>query len=390
MRHPFTIPALVLAFAAVSCPNWAAGQKLSTGDRKRPSPPRENPAGPTSFQAYVAIFGDKPAIQWGEYTARDLLYLADSLAGETSKQKELSIHFKPMPVGSEKVTIGWLHVDYSGKDAPNKEECIAWARERLQRALVKIHELSMEPLNRELRQADRRRAYARALVDSVQNELYSLREREMKMGIDVSPEGLRQQLDKLTEDRLKLRVELAGLKARHQGMREHVEDTHVKLQRVQVRQREVLEELTVVVKLREQELASALEAFKAAVVGEAEVREVKVQLSTARADLAQRRLMFAREAGSELLDRLNQQLVDVQIGIAAAEAQLRVIEETAGQLGSNEVRTLVVDYGRASRSLENALAEEQLAAVEFARLERALAAVPEPKVMVIRREDESK
>ncbi len=389
MRRRSTMLLLILTLATCCFYNWATGQEPA-----RPSPPADGPlpAGPKEFSAMVVFVGGK-SIGVVDQQMVDWLFSSDDFA-TIKGPDDYGVECRLLSAESDKSIIGILTVHYTGKVDPN--ECVTVAQKHLQNALSKIHQVNMEAPRRELQQADKRRARAEAEVEAATLDVQRLREKgqELLRQLGTIPGAFSgapdQLLAKLKEDWLSLRVELAGLKARHVSIMEHIEERHVTLQSAEMQQHEFLSELVKIVKIREEQVAIVRALVERAVNPPTNLNEVEVQLATARADLARHRQVIAQKAGSQLLGGLNQQLADVQIEMAAAEARLKAVERALQDLGGKQVQELAINYDRARRRLDSALVEEQAAAAELAQLRRSLQAMQEPRVVIISQEKPSK
>jgi len=294
--------------------------------------------------------------------------------------QDYSSMFQVLSASADGRIVVVLHVSQR-KDGPRKAaEAVGLVQKRLQAAFDEISEANaaefLERLNLAGSQLDR----ARARVMDSRNEVETYRSALIRAGGFYG--GIDEQLNRLKETRLNLRVENAGLQARHESILEHIEESAEKLKRAETEE-ELLPELEKIVKLREGQLARVRELISKGVESTATSHEVSVQLATARADVAKRRAEIAHKSGSQQLHQLNQQLVDVQTEIAAAEAQLQSIDELLKPLESGEVRKLVGDLEQATREWDNAVAQERLAVEEYSAAKRALHAVPRPRVVRI-------
>ncbi len=272
------------------------------------------------------------------------------------------------------------------------DEAFDLAVRRLQDALTTIHQVKTGAQIKVYEIAVMQRDEASAKIHRAEAELESLRREGRKQGVPPGAlsGGLDEQLTKLRQDWLKLRVERAGLNARHGAIVDQIAMRKDKLSEAEQDRQEFLDELAKIVTLREEQVVNLVRLLKANVVSDAEMAEPQVQLATARAELAQQRQLVAQEAGSQLFDRLNGQLADVQIDMAAVEAQLRTTDEALNELSSESVRGLSIALDLATRRLETALENEEAAAAEVTRARRSVDAVPRPRVVIISQEKPSK
>lgn len=391
MHRPLAVLLFALALAAIAMPDRLAAQRS-------PGP------GGFLFGEMVAIYGEKPVISLDPEKVRLLWALADRWEIGPAAPKDCSIELlvrpaESVPFDPECCTIASLSVRYTGESEPNrqqKDQYIAWARQRLQNVLSKVHEMNKAPRLNQLRRAQERQTLALAMANAARDRLEKTGDTGQRLiaQLGLVPAafsgGLEVPLATFQEDWLTLRVEVAGLKARHEAIVKHIETRSEKLKSFQQQQQEVLSELAKIVELREKQVQAAIHGRGQGVVAVAEVDEAQVQLATARADLARQRQLIAQQAGSGQLDRLNEQLADVQIEMAAAEARLEVGEEVVGVIGHINVRELAIEYEGASRRLKNALAEQDAADAEAVQLRVDVEAVPPPRVVIISPDKPSK
>jgi hypothetical protein len=303
---------------------------------------------------------------------------ADKPAEEYRKNP---VSFRHLSVTADGHTIGTLWASGHGDMA----KVVAMGQRRLQEALLEIHRRSLDPLKHKMALADNRRVRAEQMTQRVTNELQALRQQALQSGQALQPQDT-QLFASVKRDNLAMRAELAGLQAQHEAIVEQIAKAKARLDAAQTPQQSVLDELAMVVKLREQELARMHTLFKKGYVTQAELAKGEVALPQAKADFIDRRRTLVQEAGGGQLGRLNEQLVDTQIAITTTEARLEETDRALVELehsAYNPVNSLVIEYQRTRRALENAWAEEEAAAAELARLKMAREAIPAPKVIAI-------
>jgi len=288
--------------------------------------------------------------------------------------------FSPTRVGG---ILCMLTVTCNENPEPEQfKKVAALAEKRLEETLLVLHKASMESLYQRVRQAEQRLLEARAVAEKRQSDLQSLRTRLVQL--DASPGDIDQQQNTLRQDRLKLRVELVGLKARREAIVKAVAEASDKLKAITDEQERELAELAKIVDLRGQQLARARELAKQAALSTSDVQQAELEVARAKADLAERRRLIAQQAGNDQLSRLNQQLADVQIEMSAAEARVAGIEQILNRLQSKEVLELLAQYGQATQQLEYARAEEKAAFEQLAEAKKTAESTPAPKVVEIR------
>lgn len=375
MRYLSSILWSTMVFALFSSPHTSVAQYSVV-----PSGTADAPAddGRQYIDAVAIIVGDTSTIDFGEMTLHSLAHLAGLDRGAPDADKDYYLEYT---------------IDYEGEmscrltgfcpQGTDPNEYLDAAQRRFQEVVSKVHEASMGPLRYRSDVAAQHRAEAEALAEHLTDEVEVLLKKAIDA--DVFPDTLDQQLGSLKNDRLTLRAEIAGFRARHEAIVTQIKVQSDKLAAAADQGQDVLNELETIVDLRTTQLDAINQMFKSAAASMAEVLDARVKLSTAKADLAERRRQIALEAGSKLLEGLNQQLASVQIELAAASARLEVIDRTLASFESDDVRALVNDYQRATRRLTRALAQEEFAATQLAKTQNAVDAVQPPRVVVFRR-----
>ncbi|MHC4176691.1 MAG: HlyD family secretion protein [Planctomycetota bacterium] len=291
------------------------------------------------------------------------------------------VSFRHLSVTPDGHTLGILWASGHGDMA----KVVAAAERRLQEALLEIHRRSLDPLDRKMALAERRMVQAEQMTQRVTQELQDLRQQALRSGQALEPQDI-QLFSSVKRDNLAMRAELAGLQAQREAIIEQIAKAKARLDAAQTPQQAVLDELAMVVKLKEQELAQMQTLFKKGFVTQAELAKGEVALAQAKADLVDRRRTLVQEAGGGQLGRLNEQLVETQIAITTTEARLKETHKALEELersAYNPVNSLVIEYQRTRRALDSAWAEEEAAAAELARLKMARDAIPAPKVIAI-------
>jgi chromosome segregation ATPase len=289
--------------------------------------------------------------------------------------------FSPMRGGG---ILCVLTVTCRNKPASEEEfkKVAALAEKRLEETLLVLHKASMESLYQRVRQAEQRLLEARDGEEKRRSELQTLRTKLIQA--DASPGDIDQQQNTLRQDRLKLRVELVGFKARREAIVRAVAEASDKLKAISDEQQRELGELAKIVDLREQQLARVKGLYKGNSASISEIQQAELEVARAKADLAERRRLIAQQAGSDQLSRLNQQLADVQIEMSGDEARVAGIEQMLNRLQSKEVLELLSQYGQATQQLEYARAEEKAAFEQLAEAKKTAESTPAPKVVEIR------
>jgi hypothetical protein len=395
MRRLAVIVALVLfvlAFVAGPSSKPAVSQPPSD-DQPAAAAGREEPERTQEAEVILMIAGNPLTLRervhtdvvWARpITDNAIPWLIRSWSRRTGGPGEFrdwKLDFSHLSRSPEGDTVGILTVSGPGDLA----KVLAAAQRNLQEALLEIHRQSMEPLGRKLDLAEERMRRAEQRIDQVTAQLQALRQEAIKTGCALEPQDA-QLPAAIRRDHLGLRAELAGLQARRDAIIEQISKAKGRLYTVQNEQQLVLGELARVVKLQEDELARARQLVAKGLATAAEVSKVEMALAQARADLFNQRRLLVQEAGGEQLGRLNDQLVDTQVAMTTAEARLKETEKTLLELEKsayNPANPSVLKYQRAQRALQNALAEQEAAAADLAKLQMARDAIPPPRVMVI-------
>ena len=305
------------------------------------------------------------------------------IADATAAPDDYDLQFVPRTSLRGESFIGVLHVSRHANRPPEElKKVVALAENRLELALVKIHDANRASAHDRVRRAEERLEQARAVAEKRQSDVQSLRTRLIQA--DTSPEGIDQQQNTLRQDRLKLRVELVGLKARREAIVKVIDEATVKAKATSEEQQRELGELQKIVDIRAQAVSRAQQLAKQAAVSASDYQQTELELSRARADLAERRRLIAQQAGSEQLGRLNQQLADVQIELSTAEARVAGIDAMLERLQSKDVLEMLREYGRTTQQLDYARAEEKAAFEQVAQLKKVIASAAPPKVVEIR------
>jgi len=387
MRRDAVIATLLLSVLAL-----AAGPSSKPAAAQKPSDdqPRATVPGSQNASALLLVVGNPlrpPAPAPGDTMPGmpgpigSLIRSWSQRAGEPGELRDYQVYFTPLSVSPEGDTLGIMQV-MGPRDAG---AALALAQKRFQEALLEIRRLSLDSVNRKLELAHQRVQRAEKRIQDVTAELGQLRETAIHTGEALQPQDP-QVSAAVRRDRLSLGAELAGLQAQRAAIIEQIAKAKEKLDTAQKEQQLVLNELAQVAKLCEDELARTQVLWKSGTATRAEVAKAQVAAAQSRADLADRRRALVSEAGGGLLGRLNEQLVDAQIAIATTQARLKETERSLDDLEKSAyspVNPLVIKYEQTRRALENAYAEQEVAAAELARLYAGIDAIPAPKVIVI-------
>jgi hypothetical protein len=324
----------------------------------------------------------------GEFRTTDLdvmsfFLLPDRLAEATPEPGKYAVGFTPVSATRGGSVLGWLYVLWREERPPAEvKKVVALAEKLIEQALLQIYKTNMASLDEKVRRADAKVSRARLGVECDQYRLQFVRTQLIQL--DASPEGIDQRQNTLRQDRLKLRIELVGFKARREAIVRAVAEASDKLKAITDEQQRELAELAKIVDLREQQLVGAQQLAKQRALSASDVQQAELEVSKAKADLAERRRLIAQQAGSGQLSRLNQQLADAQIEMSAAEARVADIEQMLNRLQSKEVLELLSQYGQATQQLEYARAEEKAAFEQLAEAKKTAESTPAPKVVEIR------
>ena len=251
--------------------------------------------------------------------------------------------------------------------------------------LKKIHEQSTSPLRQRLDQEHRQQEVCHHEARGLGQQLDAIR----REGLDlhIIPDKLDQRLAQLMEEQHAIRVELAGLHAQRDAISKHLAVEQDR-QAAKSGQTDVLRELERIVDLQTMQVKQRHAKMKQAVGSQAELVKAEMELAAAKADLAKHRAQFSQQSATSRTRRLNEQLSDVQIALAAAEAKSQVIEDAHSRFTSDKARALANQFDEVSRELALVLEDQKSAAKAVAEARRALNARPEPRVTVISRTPE--
>jgi hypothetical protein len=337
----------------------------------------------------LVIIGEPSTFALSEGIARSLVPNAVSRPYQ-GERRLYEVRFSLLPGGRAGSAFGLLEARLvtSPIERPGPAEAskvLASAQQRLQQVLIEIHKANMEVFRGQVNRAAQRRDRARQMVERRTADVAAIQLEAAKTGQSLEPPDS-QLFVAVRRDNLSLRAELAGLAARRTAILEHLAEVKHELDAAKAQQQPVLDELAKVVKLREDQLARTRSLFEKGLTPQAELMKLDIELAQARADLAERRRQIAQQAGSEQLSQLNQQLVDVQIEIAAATARLEKTAEALQELEVLACSPLAIDHQRAQRALQNALAEQEAAATALAEVMETLQTAPAPKVIAIGRD----
>jgi len=326
---------------------------------------------------------EKGELQRVDFDLMSLFLRPDRLAEATPEPGKYMVGFTPVSATRGGTVFGWLYVFCREERPPAEIKKVTELAEKLiEQGLLEIHKTNMASLDEKVRRADAKVSRARLGVECDQYRLQFVRTQLIQL--DASPEGIDQRQNTLRQDQLKLRVDLVGLKARREAIVKAVQDATGRLKAISDEQQRELAELSKIVDLREKQLARARELAKQAALSTSDVQQAELEVSRARADLAERRRVIAQQAGSDQLSRLNQQLADVQIEMSAAEARIAEIDQMLARLQSKEVLGLLAQYAQAAQHLDYARAEEKAAFERAAEARTAAESTPAPKVIEIR------
>lgn len=340
------------------------------------------PGAVAEVSAAVMVVGEGSPITLDQATLGFLSLLTELRAGGLAKPDQCTVRLKFLPGSGEKAAAGVLEVRYPSAGDP--EKYLSLATKCLEGALLEMHRATAGHLARRCELAERRKAEAEHLAGAYLEELQSLRKKATQQG--AFPDSMDDQFAKLKEERLSYRVEIAGLSAQHEAVMEQIKACHERLQAEESAHQAVLKELERIVSLREQQTTQVRRMVAAGVAQAPEPIRAEVDLAMSRADLAKHRQLALQESRSEPLRQLNQQLADVQIQLAAAEARVRVIDRTLAELDSDELRKLVDDCRRAEHRWKRALQAEEQADAEFAEIRARHDAIALPRLVLFRRD----
>lgn len=175
----------------------------------------------------------------------------------------------------------------------------------------------------DFRQAEQEQA---ALLEKVQALRDDIRNQTGR--VEVTPDGMRQLIDKLQDQKEQLELEEAGAQGRRAGLLEAIDHASAEMQK-RAQADGVADELQKVVAARESEVARMQQLMKAGnLVSTKEFDEARANLAQARAESAMAR-QRATSAGNDVLDQWNRELLKLTVDQQDRGARLHFL---AGRL----------------------------------------------------------
>jgi len=254
---------------------------------------------------------------------------------------------------------------------------------RLEAMLREMAQPARDQLNQALRTATLDSQKSAENVKTLEESLVQIRERMREL--DVSPNGAPEPVEQLRQQRLALRVELAGLAGRRDALVKHIAAAREQAEKALQQPDATMARLAEVVALRKKDLARRQEANQKVPgsVPQAEVELAGLELRKAEIEMLEFQNKQKQETGGEALQRLNDQLLDAQTEIAGVEARLGVIDETLTRLDSKEVAELLDRFHALSSELPSARERLKKARDEELQFQSSLDNFPMPSVRII-------
>ena len=185
---------------------------------------------------------------------------------------------------------------------------------------------------------DARRADVQRVLDQLkraQEEVASIREQvhqrrsavQQATGrVEVTPDGVRRDMQRLQEQQQQLELDAAGASGRRSGLENAIAQLSKRLSS-KAGADPVADELQKLVEVREKGLARVQELYKAASLSAAEVETAEASLAQARADLAAARQRAIGPVSTEALDAWNRELLNLSIDQMEHQAKLQFIRD---------------------------------------------------------------
>lgn len=277
-------------------------------------------------------------------------------------------------------------IDARVPDAGEKaEQLVTAVADRIEMLILETAERGRHELQMCLDKAEEDYAHARDRLEEVQRvqqELFT-EAGTTQLGESGSVFASRLGGDEIAENIPGLRMEIVALEARSEAITERIamlgERTGVDKD-----DHPVLRELAKVVEIRRGELSRIQHLAERGSVGNQELEEVQLALAMAEAELHEARMKLVERGRGELLAALNEQLIDVGVEIAEKTARLEFLEDRLEEIRRPELLELRHRY---ERDVEIALpiAQQALkdAAVRKARIEQEWREFYEPTVSIM-------
>jgi len=209
---------------------------------------------------------------------------------------------------------------------------------------------------------------SQARAEAVRAQVESIQDRMRKAGglLEVTPEGLRQMVDRLQRQAESLEVEEAGAKGRQAALEAAIAKYSVQM-KLRADGDEVTQELSKVLETRKNQLGRVKQLQKQAAVAQGEVDAAEAAVAQAQAEVAASRQRAAGAAG-ETLEAWNRELVNLSIAAQERNAKLTFLRDRLKKLepalaDARELEQRVPEVKRAERWLDEAL--ESLHALEL-------------------------
>jgi chromosome segregation ATPase len=206
----------------------------------------------------------------------------------------------------------------------------------------------------------------------------------MSVRVDVSAASLRSAASNLEAERLRLALELIGLKARQEALEAAVASATKRAQE-KVKVDEIAAQLQRIVAARSAALDRIRAQQASGVISAAEVEAADAHLAEARARLLERQSAASQTAGADLVGELNKELAMLSVRLAEIEARQKYVtkslEDLRGPLSrSDELEQMESDA---------AIVGRELAAVnaKLRELVTGFSARPHPYVYVVKGRD---
>lgn len=229
------------------------------------------------------------------------------------------------------------------------------------------------------REAERKRVFERAAVqaheteDRYQGRLAELHAIQAKIRkdtglLEVTPEGLRQLVDRLQQQAESLELEEVGAAGRQNALEAAIAKYSAQM-RKRAEADDVAQELTKVLEMRRNQLARMRELMKQGTLTQAELDAAEAAVAQAQAEVAASRQRAAGAAG-DTLEAWNRELVNLSVAAQERRAKLSFIRDRLKKLepaldDARALERILPELKRAERWLDAAL--EQMHALEAAR-----------------------
>lgn len=136
--------------------------------------------------------------------------------------------------------------------------------------------------------------------------------RDQSGRVDVSPQNLMNAIQQLDEEHMRLQIEQAAKVARRTALTKALADSKKEVEQ-RVGDDPVVKEMEKVVGIRTEALARKRQLAEQGVISKEDIAEAEAQLAQARAQLLDRRQQAAQQAGADMINSWNRELMGLSV-----------------------------------------------------------------------------